>query len=294
MLGASGIWLASPHAPASPRRSTVGAVVAMLGLLLLVWQLPWGGHGISGGLLCIVSAASLAAATGSVVAEQARVAAACFGLMLAAFIVLFLFIGAWPLALVVATLSGSAVVVGKFVLVGCAQSWCGMQRETDSWEPMLASATAAVVVGALATMISRRIGVGESLVHGMAIIGLPVFAIGLVGLISRISTARMFIAAGVMLCGAVAAALGWSGPFDVTLDGPFGNEVLLGTLVVGLVGGLWIVSAIVLVRLEDGADRSAAGRLSPDRPDGLMNTRLYVLLTAVGVVVLIGVLRMGG
>ena len=284
-MGASGIWLASPHAPLLRQRRTAGVALASLGLILICWQLPCSGGGVVGGLVLIVSAVLLAAAAGSIVAQQARIAAGCFGLMLAAVLVLFLLLGAWPMALVVAVLSGVVFAAGKFTLVGGEQSWLGIRRETDSWEPMLASATGAVVAGTLATMISRGIGDEALLVHNMAIVGVLLLGIGLLGLISRISTARMFLALGVVLAGAAAAAISWSGP---AWNRSLADAALPMAIVAGSVGGMWIAAAMLLVRLGDGSHESPA-----DKPAGRMNTGLYALLTAVGLVVLAGVLRIG-
>ncbi len=284
-MGASGIWLASPHAPLLRHRRRAAVALAALGLLLLAWQLPRSGDGITGVLLLTVSAALPAAAAGSIVAERARIAAGCFGLMLVAILVLFLLTGAWPMALVVAALSGAALAAGKFMPLGREQSWFGIRRETVSWEPMLASATGAVVVGSLATTISRGIGDESPLAAHMAIVGVLLLGIGLMGLIGRISTARMFLALGVMLAGAAVAALGWSGP---GWGGPLAGEALPIAVVAVSVGGMWIAAAMLLVRLGDGSEAAAA-----DKPYGRMNTRLYALLTAVGLVVLAGVLRMG-
>ena len=190
------------------------------------------------------------------------------------------------MALVVAVLSGVVFAAGKFTFVGSEQSCLGIRRETASWEPMLASATGAVVAGALATTISRGIGDAALLVHNMVIVGLLLLGIGLVGLISRISTARMFLALGVMLAGAATAAIGWSGS---VWSRPLADAALPMAIVAGSVGGIWIAAAMLLVRLGDGSRESPA-----DKPTGRMNTGLYALLTAVGLVVLTGLLKMVG
>ena len=156
-----------------------------------------------------------------------------------------------------------------------------LRRQTDSWEPMLAWATGVVVVAVLGTTIARDITCESPLMRNVAIVGILLFGIGLIGLIGRTSTARMFLAAGVMLAGAAVMAFGCGGPLGGLLDG----AKLIAAVAVG---GMWIAAAVFLIRLANDS------REHLHKLDTRMNTQLYALLTAVGFVVLVGVLRMGG
>ncbi|MBN2296673.1 MAG: hypothetical protein JXM70_29865 [Pirellulales bacterium] len=262
------------------RRQTFGWCLATVGLLFLVWELSRGINSIITVLTLTVSAVSVVAAAGTIVAEQSRKAVRCFGLMLLGVIVLILSAGMWSMAIVMTILSVAAFAIDKFVPAQRAQSWHVISRETDSWEPMLAAVTAAVMVGTLALPISRNFGNASPMVHNMVITGVLLVGIGLMGLISRISTPRMFLAMGVMLAGTTMTAIGWNGP----LDGLISPIVI----VVGLVGCMWTAAAILLMRHTSDSHESPADQ-SVDR----MNTRLYALLTVIAFVVLAGFLRIG-
>jgi NADH:ubiquinone oxidoreductase subunit K len=110
--------------------------------------------------------------------------------------------------------------------------------------------------------------------------GILLFGIGLVGLIIRINTSRMFLALAVMITGMALTAAAWIQP-------PSEAE-MFSIFLASLVAGMWITTAILMVRLEGRACESPNGKATVQ-----INTQLYVLLTAVGLVILACVLRMG-
>ena len=280
-LGAMGMWLLSPQIRTPRRRRTFGKALAAAGLLLMLWQLPPGGDGAMGVLLLIVSGGLIAAAAATVVAEQLRCAAICFCLAVLAAYGLLMLAGAWATALVVAVLSAVACAAARGLFPPSGQPSIAAGRETASWEPMLASATAAVIVGIMSTPA-----------HNLVIVGLVVFGIGLMGLISRQTGKRLFLSAGIMLIGALSTAFGWSCFAGRFTDGS-------AAAAIAAAGGVWIAAGFWLVRprascgeyppVESNAVESNTGKQA-----GHMDARYYALLTALAVVVIIGVLKLGG
>ena len=294
-LGAIGMWLSSPQTGAVRHRRTFGKVLAAAGLLLMLWQLSPGAGRASAGasgvamgaVLLIISGGLITAAAAAVVAERLRHAAICFCLAVLAAYGLLMLAAAWATALVVATLLAVACVVARRLFSPTDRPAIADGREAASWEPMLAAATAAVIVGIMSTIVA----------HGHVIVGLVVFGIGLMGLISRQTDKRLFLSAGIMLIGALSTAFGWSRFAGRFVDGS-------AAAAIAVVGGVWIATGFRLVRPrascekcppnESNATESNTTESNAAEQPEPLDARYYSLLAALAVVVLIGVLRLGG
>ena len=229
-----------------------------------------------GAVLLIISGGLITAAAAAVVAERLRHAAICFCLAVLAAYGLLMLAGAWATALVVATLLAVACVVARRLFSPTDRPAIADGREAASWEPMLASATAAVIVGIMSTRS-----------HNLVIVGLVVFGIGLMGLISRQTGKRQFLSAGIMLIGPLLMAFGWS-----RLAGRFSDGSAAAA--VAAAGSVWIATGFCLVRPRASCGECSANGSNAGRQPNRMDARYYALLTAIAVVVLIGILRLGG
>jgi len=149
VLGAMGLWLLLPRAGARGRR--VGAVLALAALVLLAARLPrltetgW----FTQALFWITAAVTLASAAGAVTLPVPAYCAISFALTLLGTAALLLFQGAQFLAVAtVAVYAGAILVTFLFVLM-LAQPKGDAASDRVSWEPLLAAAAGAVLIGVL-------------------------------------------------------------------------------------------------------------------------------------------------
>ena len=151
MLGALGLWLLLPRGRIGGR--TTGAALAAVSLGLFASQLPGLGRLTANGVFWVLAAVTIIAAINAVTFRNPVYCAIWFGLSLLGTAGLFLFNGAQFLAVATMVVYAGAILVTFLFVLMLAQPEGRAAYDRVSWEPMVAAATGAVLVGILTMTI---------------------------------------------------------------------------------------------------------------------------------------------
>jgi NADH-quinone oxidoreductase subunit J len=151
MLGAVGLWLMLPRGRVGGRMT--GAAVGAVALGLFASQLPGLGTWTANGVFWTLAAVTIIAAANAISFRNPVYCAIWFGLSLLGTAGLFLFNGAQFLAVATMVVYAGAILVTFLFVLMLAQPEGRAAYDRVSWEPMVAAATGAVLVGILTMTI---------------------------------------------------------------------------------------------------------------------------------------------
>ncbi|MFZ5828788.1 MAG: NADH-quinone oxidoreductase subunit J [Planctomycetota bacterium] len=156
LLLAAGIWLLLPRGRSVAR--TAGGLLAAVGLGLVAMQMPPLGNWVASGLFYVLAGTTVAAAVGAVSSTNPVYCAIWFGLSLIGTAGLFLLNGAQFLAVATIVVYAGAILVTFLFVLMLAHPYGDARYDRVSWEPLIAAATGAVLVGVLSMTVAEVFG----------------------------------------------------------------------------------------------------------------------------------------
>ena len=286
------MWLAAPRPENTRLYRAIGKMLASTGLLVMLWQFPRSNDVALNIGLAVSSGGLIASSAATVIAKQLRSAAIYFWLTVLFAYGFLMLAGQWAMALAIAILLTAIGAAAKKLLSTSDHSLLGTGTETASWEPMLASAVSAVIVGIIYSAISHSL-FGDSslafnansdgmankttLAYALLLSGSAVVGTGLMGSIIHRTNKRQFFSVGLIIIGSFSTSFAWS-----VIAGRFINDII--TAIIAAVGAAWIATCLWLLRLQTPQNERPIGKLPADQHFVRNDTHFYTLLIAISII----------
>lgn len=159
-LGGAGMWLAMPRGRAGGR--ALGIVLGCTGLGVFAAALPGLADALSQSVFWVLAAVTILSAAAAMSFRNPVYCAIWFGLSLAGTAGLFFFLGAQFLAVATIVVYAGAILVTFLFILMLAQPSGRASYDRASWESLLSAASAAILVGVLATTVTSVLASPEA------------------------------------------------------------------------------------------------------------------------------------
>lgn len=160
VLGAAGMWLLLPRG--TQRGKLVGAVLALLALVLFAAKLEWLHSYTADTLFLVLAGLTVVSAAAAVSLANPVYCAIWFGTSLLGTAGLFFYQGAQFLAVATLVVYAGAILVTFLFVLMLAQPRGRASYDRVSWEALVSAATGAVLVGVLSMAIHHGLAVGQA------------------------------------------------------------------------------------------------------------------------------------
>jgi len=158
LSGGSGMWLVLPRG--TRRGRALGVVLALVGLGLLVSQVPRVGGWLAGGMFYVLAATTVFSAAATVSLRNPIYSAIWFGMTLLGTAGLFLYQGAQFLAVATIVVYAGAILVTFLFVLMLAEPAGRAVYDRLAWEGAISAISGAVLVGVLTITITTVLAGG--------------------------------------------------------------------------------------------------------------------------------------